>query len=71
MFGSISDEVSVYRYALHRFKIRNLDAQTWIANDNSLSPAQVARARELLQELLITITTKPDVPIAGKFIKKI
>ncbi|VIO96018.1 Uncharacterized protein BM_BM12809 [Brugia malayi] len=40
------------------------NAQTWIANDNSLSPAQVVRARELLQELLITITTKPNGPIA-------
>uniref|UniRef100_A0A915Q3U3 Threonylcarbamoyl-AMP synthase n=1 Tax=Setaria digitata TaxID=48799 RepID=A0A915Q3U3_9BILA len=40
------------------------NAQTWIANDTSLSPAQVVRARELLQELLITITTKPDMPIA-------
>ncbi|CAG9534916.1 unnamed protein product [Cercopithifilaria johnstoni] len=36
------------------------NAQAWITNDNSLSPAQVVRARELLQELLITITTKPD-----------
>ncbi|KAL3998690.1 hypothetical protein ACH3XW_16045 [Acanthocheilonema viteae] len=42
------------------------NAQTWITNDNSLSPAQVVRARELLQELLITITTKPDMPIAGR-----
>ncbi|MCP9260401.1 hypothetical protein DINM_003754 [Dirofilaria immitis] len=41
------------------------NAQTWIANDNSLSPAQIIRARELLQELLITITAKPDVPVAS------
>uniref|UniRef100_A0A1I8EIS1 Uncharacterized protein n=1 Tax=Wuchereria bancrofti TaxID=6293 RepID=A0A1I8EIS1_WUCBA len=40
------------------------NAQIWIANDNSLSPAQVVRARELLQELLITITTRPNGPIA-------
>uniref|UniRef100_A0A158Q732 SH2 domain-containing protein n=1 Tax=Elaeophora elaphi TaxID=1147741 RepID=A0A158Q732_9BILA len=42
------------------------NAQTWITNDNSLSPAQIMRARELLQELLITITTKPDMPVTGR-----
>ncbi|VDK84674.1 unnamed protein product [Litomosoides sigmodontis] len=39
------------------------NAQTWITNDNGLSPAQVLRARELLQELLITISTRPDIPV--------
>lgn len=47
----------------------NLDAQTWVTNDSSLSPAQIVRARELLQELLITITTKPDAPVAGMFLQ--
>ncbi|VDN27945.1 unnamed protein product [Gongylonema pulchrum] len=42
------------------------NAQMRIANDASLSAAQIARARELLQELLFTITVKPEhMPLNG------
>ncbi|OZC12384.1 hypothetical protein X798_00015 [Onchocerca flexuosa] len=69
--GKISNNLANWRIedmlggqsVLNADSIQN--AQTWIANDNSLSPAQIVRARELLQELLITITTKPDMPVAG------
>lgn len=43
------------------------DAQARIASDTSLSPAQVSRARELLQELLVTITSKPEQAAQSKF----
>ncbi|EJD76330.1 hypothetical protein, variant [Loa loa] len=75
--GKISNSLANWRIEdlLGGQSILNADsiqnAQTWIANDNSLSPAQVLRARELLQELLVTITMKPDVPAAGRFMENL